>query len=99
MLRQDATSASGDRQWGAHQHSSSRALLCHRGSDGTAKTRWDTRLALSRKGHSGNCEAAPGSSVVMNRRDVDIIASQLVCILLSWPSALVFWADITSNPP
>lgn len=72
MLRQDATSASGDRQWGAHQDSSSRALLCHRGSegrrtqDGTAKTGWDTRLSLSKKGHSGDCEAAPGAAVVMN---------------------------------
>lgn len=34
MLRQDATSASGDRQWGAHQDSSSRAVLCHCGSEG-----------------------------------------------------------------
>lgn len=105
MLRQDATSASGDRQWGAHQDSSSRFLLCHRGSegrrtqDGTEKTGWDTRLALSRKGHSDDCEVAPGAAVVMDRRDVDTVASQLVCALLSWPSALVFWADITSIPP
>lgn len=56
-------------------------------------------LSLSKKGHSGDCEAAPGAAVVMNRRDVDAIASQLVCILLSWPSALVFWADIISMPP
>lgn len=61
-----------------------------------AKTGWDAGLSPSLK---GNCVAAPGAVAVVNGRDVDTVASQSVRFLLSWPSALVFWADITSTPP
>lgn len=74
-----ATSASGGRQWGAHQDSNSGAALCHRRSKGRGGGRrkgpWGQDWAVDRlrgqKGTLWGLQAAPGTALWGSRKDWD----------------------------